>query len=318
MAFGATSTADEVLAGVDLEGRRVLVTGGYRGLGRETARALASAGAQVTIAGRDGDRLTIEQQALGVATGRPIATLVIDLADQASVRRAAEEFGHRHDRLDVLINNAGVMGCGYQLTPDGHEMQFAVNHLGHFALTQRLTPLLLAAAPSRVVNLSSTGHRTSGIRWDDLHFQRDPYDKYAAYGQSKTANVLHVVGLQARLGAHGVDAFAVMPGVIFTALSRHLTREDIADLTDRAAQTEGGGLQVKSVEAGAATTVWCATAPALTGRGGLYCEDCRVARPAADADNGSGFEPHAVDPAGAERLWRLSESLTAAGGPATR
>ncbi|MGI9601827.1 MAG: SDR family NAD(P)-dependent oxidoreductase [Acidimicrobiales bacterium] len=312
MPLGSSSTSEDVMANIDLTDTVAVVTGGYRGLGRETARALAASGAAVTIAGRDAERLASAAAELSSAGPVEVEVLQLDLSDQSSVEAAAASFAGRHNRLDLLINNAGIMGCDFELSVDGHELQLATNHLGHFTLTNRLTPLLVAAAPSRVVNLSSAGHRASDIVWDDPHFSERPYDKWAAYGQAKTANVLHVVGLQARLGPRGVDAFAVMPGMIFTALGRHLTEADIAELTTKtAASSDGPGITSKSVAAGAATTLWCATAPSLTGHGGVYCEDCAVAEPSDRAGAGLGYEPYAVDPAAAERLWELSESMLA-------
>ena len=301
MAFGFDTTTDEVLAGVDLSGRVALVTGASAGLGAETARALAAAGAHVVLAVRNPER---GERAAGAIRERvPGASLeirVLDLASLASVRAFAKSFLESHDRLDLLVNNAGVMATPFGRTADGFELQLGTNHLGHFLLTGLLAPALLAAAPARVVNLSSGGHWGSDIVWDDPNYERRDYDKWAAYGQSKTANILFTVELDRRLGARGVHAYAVHPGMIITELGRHLSRDDIAELGARA-KARGTELPpYKPVEAGAATSVWAATSSELEGTGGVYCEDCGVS---------AGHAPWALDPAGARRLWTLSEEL---------
>jgi len=200
-----------------------------------------------------------------------------------------------------------VMACPLDRTPDGWERQLATNHIGHFLLTCLLAPALRAGAPSRVVNLSSAGHRLAAMDFDDPHFEKRSYDKWAAYGQSKTANVLFSVELDARLAGHGIRAFAVHPGMIMTELGRHLDENDVKELMSR---TPGGGstLSWKTVEQGAATSVWAATAPELDDRGGLYCADCRVAPADAAEDDLIGVSPHAIDPDAAEQLWRFSEA----------
>jgi NAD(P)-dependent dehydrogenase (short-subunit alcohol dehydrogenase family) len=299
---GFDTTTDEVLAGVDLTGRTALVTGASTGLGLETARALAAAGAAVTLAVRDPER-----GAHAVAAIRervPAAVLdcgVLELASLASVREFAEWFGANHDRLDILVNNAGVMSTPFGRTADGFETQFGTNHLGHFVLTNLLVPLLIAAAPSRVVNLSSGGHRGSDIIWDDPNYETREYDKFEAYGQSKTANILFTVELDRRLAPRGVRSFAVHPGMIATELGRHMTRDDFKALSAKAKSSPSGGLPPrKSVEAGAATSVWAATARELDGRGAAYCEDCAISEQHA---------PWALDAESARRLWSLSEAL---------
>jgi NAD(P)-dependent dehydrogenase (short-subunit alcohol dehydrogenase family) len=240
---------------------------------------------------------------------------VLDLASLASVRAFAKDFLATHDRLDLLINNAGVMATPFGHTADGFELQLGTNHLGHFVLTCLLAPALLAAAPARIVNLSSGGHVISDVHWDDPNFARHDYEKWTAYGQSKTANVLFTVELERRLGACGVHAYAVHPGMIMTDLGRHLTPDDIAALQAMAKRPSGGagagsggggggggrGLPpFKSVPEGAATTVWAATAPELAARGGTYLEDCAIS---------SGHAPWALDAKAARRLWELSEEL---------
>jgi NAD(P)-dependent dehydrogenase (short-subunit alcohol dehydrogenase family) len=296
---GATTTTDDVLAGVDLAGKRAVVTGAAAGLGRETARALAAAGASVVIAARDRGRA--DTAAEGIAESVPDASVevrVLDLASLASVRAFAESYLADHDSLDLLVNNAGVMATPFGRTSDGFEMQLGTNHLGHFALTVLLADALVAAAPSRVVNLTSAGHLASDIHWDDPNYGERPYEKWEAYGQSKTANILFTVELERRLGPKGVHAYAVHPGMIITELGRHLSPEDIEDLVARA---DGALPTIKSIEAGAATSVWAATAAELDGQGGTYLEDCHVS---------DGHAPWARDPDAAARLWELSEQLT--------
>jgi NAD(P)-dependent dehydrogenase (short-subunit alcohol dehydrogenase family) len=296
------TTTDEVLEGVDLRGKIAVVTGASTGLGLETARALASVGAQVVLAGRDSAR--IDAAAATILEREPNAMLeqgALDLTSLASVRAFAEWYGDHHDRLHLLINNAGVMYTPFEHTADGFEMQFGTNHVGHFLLTGLLVPQLLADPPSRVVNLSSGGHRGSDIVWDDINFERREYDKFAAYGQSKTANILFSVELDRRLGARGVHAYAVHPGMIATELGRYMSREDFQAMADRAKSAPSGGLPPrKTVEQGAATSVWAATAPELDGQGGTYLADTEVT---------GDHAPWARDAESAERLWALSEQM---------
>lgn len=298
MAFGPDSTAPEVVAGIDLTGRTALVTGVSAGLGVETARALTAAGARVLGAARDLDKARTALGDLDVELVR------LDLADLDSVRSAGAEVLERLDALHLLVNNAGVMAPPLTRTAQGFELQLGTNHLGHFLLTHLLTPLLVASAPARIVNVSSRGHLRGGMMWEDPHFRDESrYEKWRAYGQSKSANVLFTVGLERRLADSGVHAYALHPGVIRTELSRHLGAEDFATLT-KAQPT--GGLVLRSVEAGAATQVWAATAPELEGRGGLYLEDCQVAGPT-PGDGSGGYAAWAVDAEQAERLWAWSE-----------
>lgn len=303
--LGPDATADQVLDGLDLRGRTALVTGASGGLGLETARALAAHGAEVVLAARPGEKL--ERASAGLRAqlpGAAVHALALDLSDLDAVRAAAAEALARFPRLQLLVDNAGIMACPLQRTAQGFESQFGVNHLGHFLFTCLLAPALLAAAPARVVVLSSGGHKYAAVDFDDPNFERRPYDKWLAYGQSKTANALFAVGLERRLGGRGVHAFAVHPGAIATDLGRHLTRADIAQMSQGAA---GGRLAFKSIPAGAATAVWAATSPSLEGRGGLYLEDCGIARPAAGEGDAGGYLPYALDAEAAERLWALSE-----------
>lgn len=304
--FGLHTTATEVLAGIDLTGKLALVTGGYSGIGLEMTRALAAAGAQVLVPAR---RVPEAQVALEGIAGVQVDEM--DLADQTSVAAYAERVLADERHLDIVINSAGIMA-----TPEGHvgpgwELQMATNHLGHFALVNRLGPLL--SGGSRVISVSSGGHQFSGIRWEDPSF-RTGYDKWQAYGQSKTANVLFAVELD-RLGAvHGVRAFALHPGAILTPLGRHLQAEDMEDLLSYGSDGKPLMPEFKSPEAGAATALWGATSPMLDGLGGLYLEDCDVA-PAADPNErvtgqALGVFPHAKDPEEATRLWAWSAEQT--------
>ena len=311
--FGFESTTDDVLEGVDLTGIRAVVTGSSGGLGLETARALAAHGADVVLAARDAGKLaaakaTVDQEG---AVGS-VETLVLDLASLDAVRAAAAELTARHSAINLLINNAGVMACPFSRTADGFEMQFGTNHLGHFLFTNLLLDALAAGAaesgrPSRVVELSSAGHRTSDILWDDPNFEHTDYFNFTAYGQSKTANALFAVELDLRCRDEGVRAFSVHPGVIMTDLARHMTKDDFDWMASRAPR--GGDFSFKSVEQGAATSVWAATAPELDAHGGAYLEDCSVGVPTDDADAPSGVRPWACDPGAAARLWDLSEDL---------
>jgi len=306
--FGAATTADEALEGVDLHGRLVLLTGGSSGLGQESARALAAKGAHVVLTARDLAKGRTVAEAITASTGnRHIELEELELGSLASIRAFAARFLARHDRLDVLVNNAGVMACPRGHTSDGFELQFGTNHLGHFLLTCLLAPALERGAPSRIVSLSSRGHHISPVDFEDPNFERRPYQKWASYGQSKTANVLFAVGLERRLGGAGVHAYALHPGAIMTELARHLVPEDVEFLRSRT--PPGTTFSFKSVEAGAATSVFAATAPELEGRGGVYLEDCHVAT-VNDAPNAlDGVKTYAIDPRNAERLWQLSERL---------
>jgi NAD(P)-dependent dehydrogenase (short-subunit alcohol dehydrogenase family) len=303
MTFGATSTADEVIHGVDLSGRIALVTGGGGGLGAETARALASAGALVVIAVRNLDqRERAAQELTRSVPAATVETLQLDLASLASVRAAAQEFLHRHGRLHLLINNAGVMATPFGRTVDGFELQFGTNHLGHFLLTNLLVPALVAGAPSRVVTVTSTGHHAGAPDFADPNYEKRDYEPWNAYGQSKSANILFTIELERRLARRGVHAYAVHPGVILTDLFRHLgpaATENVVVQAEKAAQRSGTAA-TKTVESGAATSVFAATSPGLEQRGGTYLIDCAVSDTAA---------PWATDPDAARRMWELSEKL---------
>lgn len=307
--FGPETTTTEVLEGIgDLSGTLALITGGSSGLGEETARALAEKGAHVVLTARDVPKGEAVAAAIRSSTGNAkVEVEPLELGSLADVRAFAERFLAAHPSLPLLINNAGVMACPFGKTADGFEQQFGTNHLGHFLLTCLLAPALRRGAPSRVVSVSSRGHHLSPVVFDDLHFERRPYDKWQSYGQAKTANILLAVGLERRLAGAGVHAYALHPGAIMTELGRHLQPEDIEFLRSRA--PKGGTLQFKSIPAGAATTVFAATAPELEGRGGVYLEDCHVAAVNDAPDALAGVKSYAIDPGNAERLWEVSEKL---------
>ncbi|MBL1075685.1 SDR family NAD(P)-dependent oxidoreductase [Nocardia sp. 2] len=304
--FSATSTAEDVMAGLDLSGRTAVVTGGYSGLGLETTRCLAAAGAQVIVPARRPD---VARTALADVQGCQIISL--DLADFASVRTAATHIKDSFDRLDLLMGIAGVMATPETRVGPGWEGQFAINHLGHFLLACELYPLLAAADGARVVVNSSAGHALTDIRWQDPHF-RTGYDKWLAYGQAKTANILFAIHLDALGHDDGVRAFALHPGKIITGLQREMT---LQEQIDRGWVDEHGtviGADFKTPSQGAATGLWAATSPLLHDKGGLYLEDCdiaRVADPDQHMDNG-GVREYAIDPEAAARLWDLSLAAT--------
>jgi NAD(P)-dependent dehydrogenase (short-subunit alcohol dehydrogenase family) len=298
--FGAQSTAAEVVDGIDLSGKLAVITGGYSGVGIETTRALVNAGASVVVPARRPDHARGELEGIeNVEVGE------LQLDDQDSVRAFAEGF----DRpIDLLINNAGVMASPLFRVGPGWEGQFATNHLGHFTLTNLLWPRLNEGA--RVVELTSAAHRITGIRWEDMQFERDPYDKWQAYGQSKTANSLFALQLDQLGQDQGIRAFAVHPGGIMTPLQRHLSREEMQ--ASGWIDEDGRVLvEFKTPEQGAATSVWAATSPQLEGMGGVYCADCDIADVVESIQpGGGGVMAHAVDPDQAARLWEVSANLT--------
>jgi len=306
--FGWESTAAEVAAGVDLSGKTAVVTGGSSGLGAESARVLASRGATVVIGARDVPKAEKVAAEIRSQTGNDAVTVAaLELGSRGSIRTFAESVQIQHPAIQILINNAGVMACPLARIEHGYEMQLGTNHLGHFLLTGLLAPALRRGAPSRIVCVSSSGHRFSTVNFEDPHYQKRPYDKWEAYGQSKTANIWHALELDRRLQKHGVRANALHPGAIMTELGRHLKPEDIETLRARA--SGGGGIRWKKPENGAATQVWAATAPELEGRGGLYLEDCHVAGPSRDLNAQQGYAPWGLDSDGAKRLWPVSEEM---------
>lgn len=309
--FAARSEPDAILEGIDLQGRTAVVTGGYSGIGLETVRALAARGARVLVPVRSPAKAA---ETLADIDG-DVVTRAMDLADLASVRSFAAATAERFPHLDLLIANAGIMACPEGRVGPGWEMQLGVNHMGHFALTKALMPLLKRASAPRVVALTSTGHKISDIRWDDLHFAQG-YDKWVAYGQAKTANALFANALSRRMAPFGGLAFSVHPGGIFTPLQRHLPQEEMVALGWLDANGELSELAkqgFKTPTQGCTTTLWAATSPALEGRPGVYCEDCDIAAPteAGPFARYRGVNAHAADDASAERLWDLSERMLA-------
>jgi NAD(P)-dependent dehydrogenase (short-subunit alcohol dehydrogenase family) len=305
--FDGASTTDQVIEGVSLKGKYAVVTGASSGLGLETCRVLAAAGAKVLMVARNKEAL--EAAAAEIRQQQPDAQLltqIMDLADLDSVRSAAAAILQRTDKIQLLINNAGVMACPLMRTVQGFEMQFGTNHVGHFLLTGLLSPALINGSPSRVINLSSAGHKFGPFNFSDPNYHQREYDKWQAYGESKTANVLFSVELDLRMRERGVRAFAVHPGMIMTNLARHLEAADITALTDRSSSSEP--LVFKTREQGAATTVWAATTFDLSLEGGKYLEDCHIAH-AAESGDSNGVESYAVDPAEAKQIWLLSEDL---------
>jgi NAD(P)-dependent dehydrogenase (short-subunit alcohol dehydrogenase family) len=298
--FGFATTADQAIAGVDLSAKTAVVTGASSGLGLQTVGTLASAGADVVAAVRDPENFRASDGwlELGELTKR-IDLVPLDLARLASVRAAGQTIAAHYPHVDILINNAGVMFTPHSTTADGFELQFGVNHLGHFLLTTLLLPELRAAAATgnaRVVTVSSEAHRHWGIDLDDIDFEQRGYDPFLAYGQAKSANILMTVELHRRVGSDGITALAVHPGTCATNLGRYLDRATGKKLFAMSAETFAPE-NMKSVAQAAATTVWAATAPSLAGSGGAYLADCQIAQAA----------PAATDSATARRLWLLSQ-----------
>jgi NAD(P)-dependent dehydrogenase (short-subunit alcohol dehydrogenase family) len=310
--FGATSTTDEVLQDINLSGKRVLVTGVSAGLGVETARALAAHGAEVIGAARSLSKARDATELVRAQAAREgsIHLVQLDLASLDSVRRCADGLLAAGKPFDVIIANAGVMACPKGSTVDGFETQFGTNHLGHFVLVNRIVSLLRPG--SRLVNLSSTGHRYADVDLDDPNFERSPYAEFTAYGRSKTANVLFAVEFDRRHKASGVRATAVHPGGIHTELSRHMTPEAMTKLIAEinASQPKGAPpFSWKSIPQGAATSVWAACVADAEAIGGRYCEDCHVAEVVTVPGTRSGVRPYALDPQRAQALWQKSEEM---------
>ncbi|CAM4462766.1 NAD(P)-dependent dehydrogenase (short-subunit alcohol dehydrogenase family) [Paenibacillus endophyticus] len=317
--YGASSTAEDVIRGINLSGKIAIVTGGYSGLGLETVRVLRSAGAKVIVPTRDRNKAAA---ALADIDGIEIEGM--DLLDPASIDAFAEKFLASGQPLHILVNSAGIMASPLTRDSRGYESQFATNHLGHFQLVARLWPALCKANGARVVSVSSWGHHFSPVVFDDPNYERRNYDRWGAYGQAKTANILFALELDKRGHADGVRAFSLHPGsIVGTGLEKHLSNEELraAGVIDENGQPVLDPTKnLKTVGQGAATSVWCATSPQLNNRGGIYCENCDIAPLGQDAESefhldnnstltDSGVMPYAVDPDAAERLWRLSEQL---------
>ncbi|MGV6806062.1 MAG: oxidoreductase [Ruegeria sp.] len=309
--FHAKSTAAEVMEGIDLTGKTAIVTGGYSGIGLETVRAIADKGATVIVPVRSEAKA---KQNLADLRG-DIKTAPMDLADLRSVKNFAEEMSDRLPHLDLLINNAGVMACPEARVGPGWESQFGICHMGHFALTKLLLPVLERTPGARTVALSSTAHKITDIHWDDIQFETSDYDKWQAYGQAKTANALFANALSRRMKDTGGLAFSVHPGGIFTPLQRHLPQEEMIALGwlgEDGQPSELARAGFKTPEQGASTTLWAATSSSLEGKSGVYCEDADIAaltEPDSPTARYFGVNAHACDDESAERLWEVSEKL---------
>ena len=316
--FGATSTTEEVLSGIALWGKRILVTGVSAGLGVETARSLAAHGAQVIGAARDlakADNATAQVRKDARAGGGSLELIDLDLASLKSVRACADGLLRKGDRFDLVIANAGVMATPLGHTVDGFETQFGTNHLGHFVLVNRIAPLIRRGG--RLINVSSAGHRYSNVDLDDPNFERTPYDPLVAYGRSKTANILFAVAFDARYCEHGVRAAAVHPGIIQTELTRYVDaswlRARVDQINQQRRDVGKPPLQQKSVPQGAATSVWTGVVAPAAEIGGRYCENCHVAEIVPDEVPTSamteGVRAYAVNWKMAEALWKKSEEM---------
>jgi NAD(P)-dependent dehydrogenase (short-subunit alcohol dehydrogenase family) len=300
--FGPQTTAREAIGKRDLAGLVAVVTGGYAGIGLETTRVLTEAGATVVVGAR-----TLDKARAALGSLPRVEVEPLDLFIPSSVDTFAARFLKSERPLHLLINNAGIMATPLQRDTRGFESQFVTNHLGHFQLTARLWPALRKANGARVVSLSSRGHARAAVDFDDPSFERRPYDKWIAYGQSKTANALFAVALDVRGEPYGVRAFGVHPGAILTELVRSLSEEELRAVVDRFSAIT----TMKNVEQGAATSVWCATSRQLDGMGGVYCENVDIAEAVTAEDPGlTGVKPWARDPLLAERLWTKSEEWT--------
>ena len=308
--FNHATTTDEVLEGIDLTGKTALITGASSGLGAETARALASKGAKVIITARKAEKAAEVAASIRASYGADkVDVEELELGSQSNIRAFADRILKSYDKLDILINNAGIMACPYAETADGIESQFGTNHIGHFLMTCLIAPTLIKGAPSRIVSLSSRAHNMSPIVFEDIQFKNREYEKWSAYGQSKTANALFAVELDRRLKGKGVRAFSVHPGIIQTGLWRHMDDAE-KEAIDRRMKDSPSALPTKSVPAGAATSVYAATAAELEGKGGDYLEDCHVGvvKQSLEGEQ-DGVLPYAVDPDAAKKLWDVSEEV---------
>jgi NAD(P)-dependent dehydrogenase (short-subunit alcohol dehydrogenase family) len=312
--FGATSTAEEVIAGIDLSGKIAIVTGGYSGIGLETTRVLHLAGAKVIVPARDYNKAAA---ALNGLDGVQIEEM--DLADPVSVNAFADKFLSSGKPLHIMVNSAAVAGIPLTRDARGYELSFATNHLGHFQLVTRLWPALRKAHGARVVMVSAWAHSRSPIVFEDINYNHRDYESWSAYGQSKTANILFAVSIDERGKDDGIRAFSLHPGSIITGLSRHLSQEQLQAMG--VIDNEGKPIldpsrNMKTVEQGAATSVWCATSPNLDGMGGVFCNNCDIAPLVTEeltrnipGSKVMGVMPHAIDKQNADRLWTLSEQL---------
>jgi NAD(P)-dependent dehydrogenase (short-subunit alcohol dehydrogenase family) len=316
--FGATSTTEDVLSGVNLQGKRILVTGVSAGLGVETARSLVAHGAYVVGAARDlskAEAATAQVRTDAAANGGGFELVELDLASLKSARASADALLAKGQFFDVVIANAGVMATPFGHTADGFETQFGTNHLGHFVFVNRIAPLLRAGG--RLINLSSAGHRYSNVDLNDPNFERTPYDPFVAYGRSKTANILFAVAFDKRHKERGVRAAAVHPGGIQTELARHMQPGQLQAMVDhiskQLAEEGKGPFQFKTIPQGSATSVWAGVVATADEIGGQYCENCHVGRVVAEdvaiSVISEGVRAYALDPANAEALWKKSEEM---------
>ena len=305
--FGAESTADEVLEGVNLSGKRVLITGVSAGLGVETSRSLVAHGATVVGTARD---LTKARRAIAEAGNPKVELVEMDLASLSSVRKAASDLLAQAKPFDVIIANAGVMACPQGKTRDGFETQFGTNHLGHFVFVNKLIPLLKPGA--RIATLSSAGHQISDVNIEDPNFEHTPYQPFTAYGRSKTANILYAVALDSRLKGRGVRATSLHPGGIQTELGRHLTPELMEQIRARMSLGSGNkpqAVRFKTVPQGSATSVWSSFVASPEAVGGRYCEDCHVCEVNDDTTSRVGVRSYALNLSHANDLWCKSEEM---------
>jgi NAD(P)-dependent dehydrogenase (short-subunit alcohol dehydrogenase family) len=313
--YNATSTAEEIAKGIDLSGKLAIVTGGYSGIGLETTRILVKTGATVIAPAR-----SVEKARRNLEGLPRVEIEALDLTDPLSIDAFAHKVLTSGRPVNLLINNAGVMAPPLTRDSRGNEIQFSGNHLGHFQLALQLWPALVKSGQGRVIALSSRGHRFSGVDFNDPNFDHKAYDKWKAYGQSKTANALFALRLDKRGQPYGVRAFSVHPGGILTDLTRHFTEEDLKRyglLRSPDGSIKPGPSRThafKTVAQGAATTIWCAVSPRLQGMGGVYCENCDIAEMIpGDVTSPTGVAPHAADPELAEKLWNMSEQITGVG-----
>jgi NAD(P)-dependent dehydrogenase (short-subunit alcohol dehydrogenase family) len=304
-AFGAKTTTDEALDGIDLTGKTVLITGGTSGLGAETARAMASKGADVTITARTEAKGQATVDHIKTSTGKIVSVEALELGSVKSIRAFAERINSSDRKIDILINNAGIMACPEGTTEDGFEMQFGTNHLGHFLMTCLITRSLTDGG--RVVVLSSSAHQMSDVMFDDIDMKTGGYDRWKSYGQSKSANALFAVELNRRLATRNIEVFSVHPGVIGTGLTKHLRIRDFLMFIPLMLT---GAVKRKSVPAGAATQCFAGTALEIAGQGGRFLADCKIAEISPEKKNDMTVVwPHAIDPEAAKRLWSVSAGL---------
>ena len=310
--FNAKSESSDVLNGVNLQNKVIIVTGGYSGIGIETTRGLALAGAEVIIPAK---RVDVAANNLnGIVSKENIYQM--DLGDLNSVKSFTDKFKNKFSKLNILINNAGIMACPETRVGKNWESQFAINHIGHFLLTKELMNVMADTEGSRFVSLSSSAHALTGILWDDIHFNKQPYDKWMAYGQSKTASSLIAIEFNERMKNYGVESFSVHPGGIITPLQRHLQKEEMIALgwmDENGSPSELAKNFFKSPSQGASTTLWCATSNDLNGLGGVFCEDCNIAKRKSKIDESLqryfGVADWAIDTDEAAKLWKLSEKM---------